>query len=167
MAGKMLAAFAASIMFVCGIANMPAAGADLPCPGTCGIPHPKRPAYQSTARSYPVCFFQQKPDHAELSAYRDKTASFMKVYLGRRATVAFAENDRWISARGLSSGHKSLKLVWPRIGCVGHYVSQSQYVGYKRCLVYLQAVLRNWDYTKAGKMSEGDGIAGQLFCDGE
>lgn len=135
---------------------------DVPCQSTCRV----QPRPLTVARTYPVCFFERRPSDADLELYRQKTMRFMRVYLGSRAKVEFNDNSRWVAGRGYAGGHLALRAVWPRVGCVGHYISQNQYTDYRRCVVYLKSMLAKSNLNLVGQQSEGDGIAGQLFCDG-
>lgn len=119
-------------------------------------------------RSYPVCFFDRRPSDAELRKFRDSAAEFVAPYMpGEQFTLGFTYDTRWMSLEGRQRGHTALKRVWPRIGCVGRYISQGQYVSYQRCVDYLSAFLEQTRYEFMGGQSDGDGISGQLFCDGK
>lgn len=118
-------------------------------------------------RSYPICFFDRGLSESEKDKIRSNMSSFVAPYMpGGIFSLGFTHNTRWMSLKGKQRGHTALKKVWPRVGCAGDYVSQRQYVLYKRCVSYLRAFLDQRRYEFMGETSEADGISGQLFCDG-
>lgn len=155
-----------TIMCCCVSSNVISAdlqGASSQC--NCGQPPPAKPI-TAYIRAYPICFFERRPGPSDLDAYRSKIRAFIVPYFGKSVVAEFSPNDRFFTVRGRDSGHNALRRVWPRVGCVGQYISHSQYVDYHRCVTYLSAVLKNWDYLLLGADSEGGDVAGQLYCDG-
>ncbi|MBB4350486.1 MULTISPECIES: hypothetical protein [Rhizobiaceae] len=145
-------------------ADMPEAGKGTRC--SCG----ENTAAQApvVTRSYPICYFNKKPGDEELARLEQKLIEFMKPYMPSGVLqTGMSPNNRWISVKGMQSGHVALKKVWPQIGCYGNYITQSEYVQHKRCTGYLEQLLKQNSYTFSGETSDGEGITGQLFCDGK
>ena len=107
-------------------------------------------------------------NEAEIADFHEKIEAFLKPYMPSGIySFGFSPDDRWMSLKARQAGHDALKKVWPRIGCVGGYITQGDYVLYKRCVDYLDAFLQQRSYAFGGAASDGDGISGQLFCDGK
>lgn len=145
-------------------ADMPDANEGTGC--SCNEDTANQPAI--VTRSYPICYFNRKPGEEELVRLEEKLINFMKPYMPRGVLqTGMSPNNRWISVKGMQPGHTALKKVWPQIGCYGSYITQSEYVLHKRCTGYLDQLLKQNSYTFGGETSDGDGITGQLFCDGK
>lgn len=133
------------------------------CSSTCSSP----PTDSFVTRSYPICFFNDRPTESEIAVIRTSIVDFVRPYMpGENFTFGFTWDSRWMSLEGFQRGHTALKRAWPRVGCVGKYVSQDEYILYRRCVDYLRAFLDQPLYEFGGEVSDGDQISGQLFCDG-
>ncbi|MGH9889021.1 MAG: hypothetical protein ACREBE_26045, partial [bacterium] len=97
--------------------------------------------------------------------YAAATAGTVGLYLGTEARLAFSWNRRVMVARGSRRGHRGLTRVWPRLGCVGSYVDDTQYVAYARCLGHIEQLLLPGGFQTVGETSDG-GAGAQLYCDG-
>jgi hypothetical protein len=119
----------------------------------------------ATTRAYPVCFFRERPPEAQLEAYGEATAAAVALYVGPQGRQAFSWNKRVLIVHGPRAGQRRLAQVWPRLGCVGSYVDDTQYQGYARCQRYVQHWLAADGPNPVGELSDG-GALGQLYCDG-
>lgn len=119
-------------------------------------------------RSYPICFFNERLPETEFEETRESIRDFVRPYMPQGILdVGFTSDLRWVSIKGMQKGHSALKKVWPRVGCIGSYISSSEYVSYRRCVVYLREFLDQSKYEFMGKKNDGDDISGQLYCDGK
>ena len=162
---RLPAIFVASILAATSVTG----AADMPNEGNhCSCSKDSAAQISVVTRSYPICYFNKKPDEAELARLEEKLIDFMKPYMPHGVLqTGMSPNNRWISVKGMQTGHTALKKVWPQIGCYGSYVTQSDYVLQKRCTGYIEQLLKQNSYTFAGETSNGDGITGQLLCDGK
>jgi hypothetical protein len=115
-----------------------------------------------SVRPYPLCFCNEKPSDIQYQKIEKDITEILLKYAGSDNTVAFSADHRWVFVKTSNNENKKIVKIWARIACIGKKNVDAQLEINKRCIEYINQMLKSKNYF----ISE-DKRQGYLYCGGE
>ena len=117
----------------------------------------------ATTNFYPLCVYGPAAGLESQDQLRREINEFVAVTTAGYAKTAISSNQRIVAVETESWRHQKLRLVWPRMACIGPSRYDKEYKDYRQCVSMVEDALSHGGLPTLGVTS--DGLGGDtLFC---